>query len=76
MNSRVHSFKLGFRTSSRKVTNKPHGCGRLATSRSSRTLEEEEAKKMSLFFVVIPTERFALAELPNWLQQINIKSCN
>jgi len=50
MNSRVHSFKLGFRTSSRKVTNKPHGCGRLATSRSSRTLEEEEAKKMSLYF--------------------------
>jgi hypothetical protein len=41
MNSLDHNFKFGFRTSSKNVTNNPHGCGRLATSRSSKTLEQK-----------------------------------
>jgi hypothetical protein len=40
INSLDHNFKFGFRTSSKNVTNNPHGCGRLATSRSSKTLEK------------------------------------
>ncbi len=41
INSLDHNFKFGFRTSSRNVINNPHGCGRLATSRSSKTLQKK-----------------------------------
>lgn len=41
INSLDHNFKFGFRTSSRNVINNPQGCGRLATSRSNKTLEEK-----------------------------------
>ena len=42
INSLDHNFKFGFRTSSRNVINNPQGCGRLATSRSNKTLENSK----------------------------------
>ncbi len=46
INSLDHNFKFGFRTSSRKVINNPHGCGRLATSRSNKTLQNKIQSKI------------------------------
>jgi hypothetical protein len=58
INSRDHNFKFGFRTSSRNVINKPHGCGRLATSRSSKTLQIQKKHFRNKFFVNIPNNLF------------------
>ena len=60
MNSRDHNFRFGLRTSSRKVINKPHGCGRLATSRSRRTLSEQERTHpgIEIDFRILPNDLF------------------
>jgi hypothetical protein len=59
INSRDHNFKFGFRTSSRNVINKPHGCGRLATSRSSKTLQIQKTKHFpNKFLTNIPNNLF------------------
>jgi hypothetical protein len=84
MNSQDHNFKFGFRTSSRNVINKPHGCGRLATSRSSKTLLNNKNNvnidrcrtRTRSTMIVLPTEQSVLVMLRNWPRQINTRACN
>ncbi len=76
INSLDHNFKFGFRTSSRNVINNPHGCGRFATSRSSKTLQNENSNQIKNSIVKNHTEQFVLVKLLNLLQQINIKVYN
>jgi hypothetical protein len=60
INSLDHNFKFGFRTSSRNVINNPQGCGRLATSRSSKTLQKKRKIKKSFFVFsqILPNNLF------------------